>query len=174
MTEAAFGLLALLVLLALFLTGIELAFAMGIIGFLGFAILNGFDPALSLLANDFLDSLASYGLTAIPLFVLMGQIAFNAGIAKELIRHEPQIPGAHSGRTCCGHSDGRHGVQGNLRICRGYFGHLCQCCHSGDGSIWIQQEALHRNSRHRWNTRSSSSAEHNAHRLWNSHAAVDR
>ena len=84
MTEAAFGLLALLVLLALFLTGIELAFAMGIIGFLGFALLNGFDPAVSLLANDFLDSLASYGLTAIPLFVLMGQIAFNAGIAKSL------------------------------------------------------------------------------------------
>jgi C4-dicarboxylate transporter, DctM subunit len=84
MNEAAFGLLALLLLLALFVTGIELAFAMGIIGFLGFAILNGFDVALSLLANDFLDSLASYGLTAIPLFVLMGQIAFNAGIAKRL------------------------------------------------------------------------------------------
>lgn len=84
MNEAAFGLLALLVLLALFVTGIELAFAMGIIGFLGFAILNGFDASLSLLANDFLDSLASYGLTAIPLFVLMGQIAFNAGIARRL------------------------------------------------------------------------------------------
>jgi len=84
MNEASFGLIALLVLLALFLTGIELAFAMGIIGFVGFAILNGFDPALSLLANDFLDTLASYGLTAIPLFVLMGQIAFNAGIAKRL------------------------------------------------------------------------------------------
>jgi len=84
MNETAFGLIALLLLLALFVTGIELAFAMGIIGFLGFAILNGFDPALSLLANDFLDSLASYGLTAIPLFVLMGQVAFNAGIAKRL------------------------------------------------------------------------------------------
>ena len=47
MNEATFGLLALLVLLALFLTGIELAFAMGIIGFLGFALLNGFDPAVS-------------------------------------------------------------------------------------------------------------------------------
>ncbi len=84
MNEAAFGLLALLLLLAMFLTGIELAFAMGIIGFLGFAILNGFDVALSLLANDFLDSLASYGMTANPLIVLMGQIAFNAGIAKRL------------------------------------------------------------------------------------------
>lgn len=84
MNEAAFGLMALLVLLALFVTGVELAFAMGAIGFLGFAMLNGFGTALCLLANDFLDSLASYGLTAIPLFVLMGQIAFNAGIAKRL------------------------------------------------------------------------------------------
>ena len=84
MNEVAFGGLALLVLLALFLTGIELAFAMAAIGFVGFAALNGFDAALSLFANDFLDSLASYGLTAIPLFVLMGQIAFNAGFARRL------------------------------------------------------------------------------------------
>lgn len=84
MNEVVFGSLALLVLLVLFLTGIELAFAMAVIGFLGFGILNGFDVAISLMANDFLDSLTSYGLTAIPLFVLMGQIAFNAGIAKRL------------------------------------------------------------------------------------------
>lgn len=84
MSDVAFGLVALFVLLALFLTGIELAFAMAAVGFVGFAMLNGFDTALSLLANDFIDSMASYGLTAIPLFVLMGQIAFNAGIAKRL------------------------------------------------------------------------------------------
>jgi C4-dicarboxylate transporter, DctM subunit len=84
MSETAIGLLALLALLLLFLTGIELAFAMAAVGLVGFAILNGFDTALCLMANDFLDALASYGLTAIPLFVLMGQIAFNAGIAKRL------------------------------------------------------------------------------------------
>jgi tripartite ATP-independent transporter DctM subunit len=84
MNETAFGLIGLFILMCLFLTGIELAVAMAAVGFLGFAILNGFDAALSLMANDFLDSLASYGLTAIPLFVLMGQIAFNAGIAKRL------------------------------------------------------------------------------------------
>lgn len=84
MTDTTICLLALLVLMTLFATGLELAFAMGIVGFTGFAILNGFDAAMSLLANDFLDSLASYGLTAIPMFVLMGQIAFNAGIARSL------------------------------------------------------------------------------------------
>jgi tripartite ATP-independent transporter DctM subunit len=106
MNEVSFGLIALLVLLALFLTGIELAFAMGIIGFVGFAILNGFDPALSLWANDFLDTLASYGLTAIPLFVLMGQIAFNAGIAKRLYdtthRFLGHVPGGLAVATVAG------------------------------------------------------------------------
>ena len=106
MTDVTFGLLALLVLLALFVTGIELAFAMGIVGFLGFALLNGFEPAFSLLANDVLDSLASYGLTAIPLFVLMGQVAFNAGIAKRLYetnhRFLGHIPGGLAVATVMG------------------------------------------------------------------------
>lgn len=84
MSDSTICLLAILALLSLFATGIELAFAMGIVGFMGFAFMNGFDAAMSLLANDFLDSLASYGLTAIPMFVLMGQIAFNAGIARSL------------------------------------------------------------------------------------------
>jgi tripartite ATP-independent transporter DctM subunit len=84
MSEVTIGILGLVALICLFLTGIELAFAMGIIGFVGFAVLNNLDTAISLLANDFLDSLASYGLTAIPLFVFMGQIAFNAGIAARL------------------------------------------------------------------------------------------
>ena len=84
MNETIIGIVAMFILLALFLTGIELAFAMVAVGFVGFTILNDFNTAMSLLANDFLDSLSSYGLTAIPLFVLMGQIAFNAGIAKRL------------------------------------------------------------------------------------------
>jgi len=37
-----------------------------------------------MLANDFYDQLASYSLTVVPLFVLMGQLAFNAGIARRL------------------------------------------------------------------------------------------
>jgi C4-dicarboxylate transporter, DctM subunit len=84
MNEMIVGILGLFALLALFLTGLELAFAMIAVGFVGYAILNDFDTAVSLLANDFLDSLASYGLTVIPLFILMGQIAVNAGIAKRL------------------------------------------------------------------------------------------
>jgi C4-dicarboxylate transporter, DctM subunit len=84
MGELGIGVIALLMLLGLFLTGIELAFAMGIIGVIGFALIVDVKAAMGLMANDFFDALASYGLTVIPLFVLMGQIAFNAGIAKRL------------------------------------------------------------------------------------------
>jgi C4-dicarboxylate transporter DctM subunit len=84
MSEIGICLVTLILLLGLFLTGIELAVAMGFMGVLGFAYLNGFRPAIDMLANDFFDGLSSYGLTVIPLFVLMGQIAFNAGVAKRL------------------------------------------------------------------------------------------
>jgi C4-dicarboxylate transporter, DctM subunit len=84
MNEVTVGIVALFVLLGLFLTGLPLAFAMASVGFVGFMVLNDFDTAMALLGNDFFESLSSYGLTAIPLFVLMGQIAFNSGIARGL------------------------------------------------------------------------------------------
>jgi len=78
------GLLTVFFLVALFLTGIELAFAMAIVGVVGYAYIASPHAAMNLLANDVYDSLESYGLTVIPLFVLMGQIAFHAGIARRL------------------------------------------------------------------------------------------
>jgi C4-dicarboxylate transporter, DctM subunit len=84
MSELTVGIVAMLVLMALFLTGIELAFAMAIVGVAGYAYLVSPSAAMNLLANDFYDSLESYSLTVIPLFVLMGQIAFHAGIARKL------------------------------------------------------------------------------------------
>ena len=84
MHEVIIGLIGLAVVLLLFLTGIELGFAMALIGFLGFSYIVSFKAGLNLLAKDIFDVFASYGFTVIPLFVLMGQIAFNAGIAKRL------------------------------------------------------------------------------------------
>lgn len=84
MTEVKIGLLGLLVLLLLFPTGIELGFAMALVGFVGFAAVVNVHAAANLLAKDFFDVFSSYGFTVIPLFVLMGQIAFNAGIARRL------------------------------------------------------------------------------------------
>jgi C4-dicarboxylate transporter DctM subunit len=68
----------------LFATGIELGFAMALMGFVGFAYLNGFRPAMQLVGRDVFDVITNYGYTVFPLFILMGQIGFNAGIAVRL------------------------------------------------------------------------------------------
>ena len=115
MSDVTIGLLGLAVLLALFLTGIELSFAMAVVGFVGFSCVRGFESGLDLLATDIFDMFSNYGLTVVPLFILMGQIAFNAGIAKRLynaadkfIGHVPgglamaTVAGAAAFKAICG------------------------------------------------------------------------
>ena len=117
MSEIIVGITALIVLLLLFSTGIELGFAMALVGFAGFAYLNGFHAALNLLSRDVFDVITNYGYTVFPLFILMGQIGFNAGIAARLynaahkfIGHVPgglamaTVIGATAFKTICGSS----------------------------------------------------------------------
>jgi tripartite ATP-independent transporter DctM subunit len=106
MSEIAIGGIALCCLLLFFLTGIEMGFAMAIVGFVGYAVLVSTKGAMTMIAKDFFETFASYGLTVIPLFVLMGQISFNAGIAKRLYdganRFIGHIPGGLALATVAG------------------------------------------------------------------------
>ena len=65
--------------LVLFVTGLELAFAMFVVGFLGFAYIISPEAAFNLLAKDIFDSFESYSLTVVPLFVLDGAARFQCG-----------------------------------------------------------------------------------------------
>jgi tripartite ATP-independent transporter DctM subunit len=117
MNEIMVGITGLIVLLLLFSTGIELGFAMALVGFVGFGYLNGFHSAINLLSRDLFDVITTYGYTVFPLFILMGQIGFNAGIAVRLynaahkfIGHIPgglamaTVAGATAFKTICGSS----------------------------------------------------------------------
>jgi C4-dicarboxylate transporter, DctM subunit len=84
MSEVTAGIIGLLLLVAVFLTGLELGFAMAIVGFVGFSYIVSVKAGFSLVAQDVYDTLSTYGFTVIPVFVLMGQIALNGGIAKRL------------------------------------------------------------------------------------------
>ena len=84
MNEMIVGIVVLFLLLLLFLTGIELGFAMAVMGFIGFAYFKGFQIATNLVARDLFDVMTNYGYTVFPLFILMGQIGYHAGIAKRL------------------------------------------------------------------------------------------
>jgi C4-dicarboxylate transporter, DctM subunit len=106
MNEVIVGIIGLAAVLALFVTGIELSFAMIAIGFVGFGYLMTWEAALNLLAKDFFDVFTSYSLTVVPLFILMGQIAFNSGIAKRLFdasyKYVGHIPGGLAIATVAG------------------------------------------------------------------------
>ncbi len=84
MNEITIGIIGLIVLLGLFLTGMEMFITMTVVGFIGYALVVSPNAAMNALANDFADQLESYSLTVVPLFVLVGQIAFNTGLAKKL------------------------------------------------------------------------------------------
>jgi len=115
MSEVTVGIVGIFVLLFLFTTGIELGFAMALVGFAGFSYLVSFDSALSLLGTDIWGALSSYSYTIFPLFILMGQVGFNAGIAVRLynsahkfIGHIPgglamaTVMGATAFKSICG------------------------------------------------------------------------
>jgi C4-dicarboxylate transporter, DctM subunit len=84
MSETLIGIIGLFVLVVVFLSGLELAFCMAIIGFLGYSILVSVKAGFGMVAQDIFDTLSTYGFTVVPVFILMGQIAFNGGIAKRL------------------------------------------------------------------------------------------
>ena len=84
MSPVMAGLLGIAILLCLFFTALPVAYVMGVVGAAGFAYVITPEAALRLVARDVYSVFSSYGLTVIPLFILMGQIAFNAGISRRL------------------------------------------------------------------------------------------
>ncbi len=84
MSPTTLGIVGIVVLVAMFFTRMPVAYVMTLIGFLGFSYIVSAQVGMKLLARDIYDVYSSYGLTVIPMFVLMGQLAFNAGIGRKL------------------------------------------------------------------------------------------
>ena len=84
MTELQIGLLGMAFLFLLLASSMPVAFAMTLVGTIGFAVVVNAPAALHVLVTDWYDTFSNYGLTVIPLFVFMGQVAFHTGISKKL------------------------------------------------------------------------------------------
>jgi C4-dicarboxylate transporter DctM subunit len=84
MSDIAVGIYGIILLLALFLTGLEMAYCMILVGFVGFTFLMSFAAASNLVVKDFFDTFTTYSYTVIPLFIMMGELAQNSNIAKRL------------------------------------------------------------------------------------------
>ncbi|ANP36780.1 MULTISPECIES: TRAP transporter large permease [Rhodobacterales] len=78
--------LALLCLLALFMVfRMPIAFAMGLVGFIGLALQLGWRPAFAVLERIFFDSSSSFILVAIPLFILMAELLTSGDVTRRAI-----------------------------------------------------------------------------------------
>lgn len=83
MTLALIGFAAVLVLVLL---RVPIAFAMGIVGIAGYAHETSATAAVSMAARLILDAARDYGLSVIPLFVLMGLFVNQSGMSREIYR----------------------------------------------------------------------------------------
>lgn len=86
MSPTLAGIIGLVLLFVLIFSKMPVGFLMALLGVVGFAYLVTVDAALNLMAKDLFDVFGSYSLTVIPLFILMGQIAFHSGISSRLFK----------------------------------------------------------------------------------------
>ncbi len=86
MAPSLIAILTLGLLFVLLVGGMPLGFAMGLSGFLGTLLLIDLSAALALLGQTAYETGLTYNLSVIPMFVLMGYIASEAGLSESLYR----------------------------------------------------------------------------------------
>jgi len=84
MTPTLIGVVGIFALFTLIFSRMPIGFLMAMIGFVGFGVIVSFGASMNLVVKDLFAVFGSYDLTVIPLFVLMGQVAFHAGISSRL------------------------------------------------------------------------------------------
>jgi tripartite ATP-independent transporter DctM subunit len=100
--------------LALAFLRVPMAFAMGIVGFFGFAYKVNFSAAASMIAQTTYETGLSYTLSVIPLFILMGNFVVRARMSEELY---------HAAYTFLGHRRG--GLAMSTIVASAGFGSIC-------------------------------------------------
>ncbi|MBV1895799.1 MAG: TRAP transporter large permease [Rhodobacteraceae bacterium] len=97
MMNVTIGFIGLGGLVVLLFLRMHVGLALALVSFLGLTAIRGFDSAYGALRNLPYDFAASWGLTAIPMFLLMGAIAYHGGLTSGLFRAAKawlgQLPG---------------------------------------------------------------------------------
>jgi len=100
------GVLGFFVFLVLLIIGVPIGIGMAVVGFAGIVALKGFSIALNTLFMLPYSSTASWLLSVIPMFILMGSIAFYAGFTQDAYhcayRWVGRFPGGLSVATLMG------------------------------------------------------------------------
>ncbi|MCG8402760.1 MAG: TRAP transporter large permease [Firmicutes bacterium] len=96
MSDSTIGVVGVIVFFALLALRMPIAYAMALVGFVGFSYLVTPTAAFRMVAEEIYSTFASYSLSVIAMFVWMGFLAFYSGIgtrlyvlAYKLIGHQP-------------------------------------------------------------------------------------
>lgn len=84
MSPTALGIMGILVLLLLLLLRMPVGLAMGLVGFCGYSFLTSIEGAFGVLRSVPYFTSASYDLSVLPLFLLMGSLAYQSGMSKSI------------------------------------------------------------------------------------------
>jgi len=154
MSGFAAGALSFAVLLALLATRVPIGVAMLAVGSGGFIWIAGLRPYLSFLKTTPFEGFASYTLSVIPLFLLMGNVAAGAGLSKRLFAGANALVGHYRGGlamaavsacaafgTICGSSLATAATMGRVALPEmrkyGYAGGLATGCMAAGGTLGI-------------------------------------
>ncbi|MEW6664550.1 MAG: TRAP transporter large permease [Thermodesulfobacteriota bacterium] len=128
MDSSTVGALGLIVMLGLMALGMPIAFAMALVGAGGYVWLAGLKAGLSLLGMVPFSTAFTYTFSVIPLFILMGQFAFHAGLVTDLYRTANvwlgRLPGGLAMATI-GASAGFAAVSGSSTAAAATIGTVC-------------------------------------------------
>ena len=83
MSAQEIGIIILILVFVLMFLKMHIGVAMGLAGFIGLTLIDGFGPAISTVGISAFTSAHSYNMLLIPLFLLMGELAFVSGLSKE-------------------------------------------------------------------------------------------
>ena len=97
MSASMIGFLCILGMLALIAIRMPIALAMALTGFVGFASIVAFDPAMAILESGPFETLSNYSFSPVPMFILMGVFASKAKMSQELFEGARTLFGSWRG-----------------------------------------------------------------------------
>lgn len=86
MSNELIGLIGIILILVLMLLRVSVGLTLMLVGFFGLAVLNTWDSALAQLSSSAYATANNYGLSVLPLFILMGMFISNTGLGHDLFR----------------------------------------------------------------------------------------
>ncbi len=154
MSPEVVGIIGVVIMIALIFLRVWVGVAMITVGFLGFAFLEGWRHAFIIAGTEPYSQIAFYVISCIPLFILMGIVASETGIARDLFNAANKwignIPGGLAIATTvatggfaavCGSSDATAAAMGKVAFPEmkklGYDSKLAAGCIAAGGSIGI-------------------------------------